>query len=188
MYLRTVRGETRTPSFSSNSSGIRSSPQSGLSVARRWISWRSSSEIGGRPGLDVTRQNRRQPARCQRSSVSGRTTTRASRQSKSRDSNASDTRVAASTRLGLTPRSRYSASSRRRRRFFASTDRRGLSDSTMRPARSASKREPIEPARSRHNHATAQRRPRDRVSSPRIGYLRSTGVADGDHMCVSSGR
>jgi len=33
----------------------------------------------------------RKPARCQRISVSGRTTTRASRQSKSRESNASDT-------------------------------------------------------------------------------------------------
>ena len=53
-----------------------------------------------------------------RISVSGRTTTMASRQSKSRESNASDTRVAASTRLGL-------------------------SDNTTRPARSASNRRTI---------------------------------------------
>jgi hypothetical protein len=45
---------------------IRSSPQSGFSLAMRRINWRSSSGIGGRPGLDLTRQNRRQPARCQR--------------------------------------------------------------------------------------------------------------------------
>ena len=95
MYLRTVRGETRRPSFNSNSLAIRSSPQIGFSVAMRRISRRSSSGIGGRPGLDLMRQNRRQPARCQRISVSGRTTTRASRQSKSRESNASDTRVVA---------------------------------------------------------------------------------------------
>jgi len=85
MYLRTVRGETRRPSFNSNSLAMRSSPQVGFSVAMRRISRRSSSGIGGRPGLDSTRQNRRQ--------------------SKSRESNASDTRVVASMRLGLTPRS-----------------------------------------------------------------------------------
>ena len=97
MYLRTVRGETRKPSFSSNSLAIRSSPHSEFSVAIRRISWRSSRGIGGRPDLDLERQSRRHPARCQRINVSGRTTTRASRQSKSRESNARDTRVASST-------------------------------------------------------------------------------------------
>ncbi len=143
MYLRRVRGETRKPSFSSNSLAILSSPHRGFSVAMRRINWRSSSGIGGRPGLDLQRQNRRQLARCQRINVSGRTTTKAPRQSNIRESNASDTRVAASTRLGLTPRSWYSASSRRRNRFSASTDRRGLTDSTTKPTRSASNRRMI---------------------------------------------
>jgi hypothetical protein len=99
--------------------------------------------MGGRPGLAFQRQNSRQPARCQRSNVSGRTTTRASRQSNSRERNASDTRVTASTRLGFTPRSVYSASSRRRKRFSASMDRRGLTESAIRPTKSASNRRKI---------------------------------------------
>jgi hypothetical protein len=90
-----------------------------------------------------SRPRGRRPARCQRTSVSGRSTIRASRQSRSQESNAIDTRVAASTRLGLTPRSRYGASCRRRKRFSASADRRGLSDNTMRTARSASIRRTI---------------------------------------------
>jgi hypothetical protein len=32
---------------------MRSSPQSGLSVAMRRINWRSSNGMGGRPGLDL---------------------------------------------------------------------------------------------------------------------------------------
>ena len=179
MYFRTVRGETRMPSFSSNSLAMRSSPQSGFSVAMRRISWRSSSGIGGRPGRDLKRQNRRQPARCQRISVSGRTTTRASRQSKSRDSTASDTRVAASTRLGLTPRSWYSASCRRRKRFSASTDRRRLSDNTTRPARSASNRRTIRARtitpRSCHSSPTVPQRRQfvpDRIFAEHRGHQR----------------
>jgi transposase InsO family protein len=72
--------------------------------------------------------------------VSGRTTTRASRQSNNRERNASDTRVAASTRLGFTQRSLYSVNSRRRKRFSASMDRRGLTESAIRPTESASNR------------------------------------------------
>ena len=49
-------------------------------------------EIHSRPGRHVRRQNRRQPARCQRIIVAGRTTTRASRHLKNRDSNAKPTR------------------------------------------------------------------------------------------------
>ncbi len=55
MYLRTVRGETRRPSFSSSSLAIRSSPQIGFSVAIRRISWRSSGGIGGHPCLERRR-------------------------------------------------------------------------------------------------------------------------------------
>lgn len=46
-------------------------------------------------------------------------------------------------RLGLMPRSWYSASSRRRNRFSASTDCRGLTNSATKPTRSASNRRMI---------------------------------------------
>ena len=80
MYFRTVRGETRTPSFTNNSFAIRSSPQSGFSVAIRRMSCRSSSGIGGRPALLFQRQKMRQPSRCPPMTVDGRTITIASRQ------------------------------------------------------------------------------------------------------------
>jgi hypothetical protein len=80
MYLRTVRGETRIPRFTSSSLAIRSSPHIGFPVAIRRISLRSSGEIGGRPALHFRRQIR-QPNRCQRTMVDGRTVTTASRQS-----------------------------------------------------------------------------------------------------------
>ena len=75
----------------------------GFSRAIRRISSRSSFGIGGRPGRDFLRLHRRKPARCQRISVSGWTTTNADRQSNHRDRSVSVTRVAASTRLGFTP-------------------------------------------------------------------------------------
>ena len=56
MYFRTVRGETRIPSFTSNSLAIRSSPQSGFSVAIRRMSRCSSDGIRGRPALLFQRQ------------------------------------------------------------------------------------------------------------------------------------
>ena len=66
--------------------------------------------IGGRPTRDLTRHNNRKPARCQRSSVSGRTTTSAARQSNGRGSKVSLMRAAASMRCGVTLPSRYNAS------------------------------------------------------------------------------
>jgi len=51
MYFRTVRGETRTPSFRGSSLAMRSSPHHGFSVAMRRISGRNSSGIGGLPGV-----------------------------------------------------------------------------------------------------------------------------------------
>jgi hypothetical protein len=77
MDLRTVLGETRTPSFINNSLAMRSSPHSGFSAAIVRISARSSTGIGGRPSLHLNRQNNRQPARCQRRTVCGRTMTTA---------------------------------------------------------------------------------------------------------------
>ena len=72
--------------------------------------------------------------------VSGRTITRAERQSKSREMNASDARATASTRLRLTARSRYSPSCRRRRRFSTSTDRRDRKEKMAKRTRSVSSR------------------------------------------------
>ena len=108
-YLFTVRGDTRIPSFNSNSLAMRSSPQEGFSFAIRRISACNSQGIGGRPGRDFSRQNSFHPARCQRINVCGRTTTKASRQSKNPDRIVSAMRVTESIRRGLTPRSTYSA-------------------------------------------------------------------------------
>ena len=49
MYLRTVRGETRSPSLSRDRLAIRSSAQSALSVVILRMSARSSNGIDGRP-------------------------------------------------------------------------------------------------------------------------------------------
>jgi hypothetical protein len=73
------------PNLSNNSLAIRSSPHSGFSLAILRISARSACGMGGRPGRDFSRQNNRQPARCQRSKVAGFTTTKAPRQGNSFD-------------------------------------------------------------------------------------------------------
>ena len=92
---------------------MRSSPHVGFSFPTRRIRSCTCPGIRGRPGRDFRRQNSRQPARCQRIIVSGRTTTtRASRHLKHRDSNASLTRVAGSMGRGFAPRSTYRASCR----------------------------------------------------------------------------
>ena len=135
-YLRTVRGEIRIPSLSSSSLAIRSWPHSTFSRAILRISSRSSFGIGGRPTRDFIRQRSLQPARCQRIIVAGCTTTNALRQSKSLARTAKLTRVAASTRRGWRPRSMYSASCRRRKRFSAWIDsvERNSSTSQRRPS------------------------------------------------------
>ena len=92
MCRRTVRGDTRIPSFTSSSDAIRSWPH-----PRFAINCRRSAGNRGRPrGLDFNRQNSRNPFRCHRMSVSGFTTVRSRRQSISRDSAASVTRIASS--------------------------------------------------------------------------------------------
>jgi hypothetical protein len=55
--------------------------------------WTWVFKIGERRIRDLSRQNSFHPARCQRIIVSGRTTTRASRQLKNRESNAREIRV-----------------------------------------------------------------------------------------------
>ena len=80
-YFAAVAWETCTPSFRS-SPWIRGAPHSGLSYAIFRISARASEETRGRP---VCRrlfhvQNSRNPVRCQATTVSGFTMTRAVRQ------------------------------------------------------------------------------------------------------------
>src|ERR1700757_934810 len=64
-YARTVRGETKIPSFTDSSAAMRSSPQVGFSCTMRTISWRRFSGIRGLPNRDFLRQNSLNPWRCQ---------------------------------------------------------------------------------------------------------------------------
>jgi hypothetical protein len=78
-YRETVRSEMAMPSFS-NSPWIRGAPQRQFSAARRRIRSRHVDSIRGRPGRrERWRQHRRNPSRCQRSTVAGWTSTSACR-------------------------------------------------------------------------------------------------------------
>ena len=124
------------PSFRRSSLAMRSSPHVGFSLPMRRIRACNCFGIGALPGRDLRRQNSRQPARCQRIIVSGRTATRAPRQSKNRESNASVIRVPGSIRRGFTPLSTYKASCRRNIKISAARVRcRRTARDTM-PARS----------------------------------------------------
>jgi hypothetical protein len=91
-----------------------------------------AESAGGAPreyagGLDAPfLQNRRQPARCQRSTVSGRTNVRQDLQLHTSDSPARLIRVAASIWRGLMPRSLKRASCRRSTKFSAAVASRAL--------------------------------------------------------------
>jgi hypothetical protein len=81
MYFWIVRFETRTPSFRS-SPRMRSAPQSSLSMAIRCMSSLVSISVRRAERTcdrDLALQKRRTPSRCQRSTVSGFTRSRASR-------------------------------------------------------------------------------------------------------------
>src|SRR5205823_5174249 len=78
---------------------MRSSPHEAFSSAMRRIRACNGWGTGGRPGRDFRRQNSFQPAGCQRIIVSGRTTTKASRQLKNLESIASEIRVTGSPQL-----------------------------------------------------------------------------------------
>jgi hypothetical protein len=75
MYFDTVDCATSNPSISS-SPWIRGAPHSGFSWLMRRMRSRRPQSIFGRPALhrDFQRQNVLNPARCQRSIVSGSTT------------------------------------------------------------------------------------------------------------------
>jgi hypothetical protein len=78
-YRDTVRSETAIPSFS-NSPWMRGAPQRRFSVANRRISDRSCGSMHGLPGRrERRRQHPRNPSRCQRATVAGRTSTSAFR-------------------------------------------------------------------------------------------------------------
>jgi len=97
----------------------------GFSRAIRRISSRNACGIRGCPGRDFHRHRSLKPARCQRISVSGRTTTSAKHHAYYRDRKVKVTRVTALIRRGFSPRSTYRASCQRRNRISASSDLRG---------------------------------------------------------------
>ncbi len=99
---------------------------------------------GGRPRLTFHLQRIRNPSRCQRISVAGFTTTRASFQSKKRDSNTKPSRVTPSARWDLALRSTKSASCFRRKRFSAAREALAWRSRRSRPAKSRSSRETAE--------------------------------------------
>jgi hypothetical protein len=100
-YLPTVRGEIRIPSFNLNSFAMRSCPQIGLSAAIFRIKFLMSFGTHCLPlGFDFYRQKSRNPLRCQRTNVSGLTTTSALRQSNRRLRCAINQRVESSARWG----------------------------------------------------------------------------------------
>src|SRR5215831_13837991 len=136
-YLPTVRGEIPMVSFRFNSLAMRSSPQVGFSAATSGMSLRKSLGMRGLPtGRDFQRQRRRNPWRCQRTKVSGRTFTRASRHANRRPRITIISRVESSARCGFTFRSRNRASGLRRKRFSLASARRDLETSPRRRTRS----------------------------------------------------
>jgi hypothetical protein len=119
-YLPTVRGETRMPNFSDNSSAIRPSPHVGFSRAM----WRTSSQISfgssGRPGLrDFHRQNILNALRCHLTNVSGFMIARAPCQSKNFARATIARRVGTVVRRGFALRSRNRAGCFLRNKFSA---------------------------------------------------------------------
>ncbi len=118
-YRGTGNGDTCIPSFGSNSTVIRSSPQLGLSRAMATISRCNSAGRRGRPGRDRQRRKRRQAPRCHRSNVAGGSIVSASRQAKQRASSTSPRRIGPDARRGRSCRSRDRANCLRRSRFSA---------------------------------------------------------------------
>lgn len=124
---------------------------------------RSSAGIDGRPARLFNRQKIRQPSRCQRTMVDGRTLTTESRQSHSLVNSARLTRVGWSMRRGLTPRSIYRASCRRRTRFSARIEDDERRNSL--PTRTASAKNPMNARNMGHMCASCQ------IQSPTTGAL-----------------
>ena len=179
MYLPTVRGETRIPSFISNSLAIRSSPHPQFSEAILRISALNSAGIGGRPILHLSRQNKRHPAPCQRMIDFGRTITIAFRQSNKRVRSARLIRATESTRRGLTLRSMYWASCFRSTKFSARTakDERN----SNRTSRKASESNPTPIRTSQTMHLSCHNPERIVVA---IDQIRATRIIAHDN-CIS---
>jgi len=117
-----ARGAADAPSCCS-SPRIRSAPQSGFSSASRRISAAVAPGSGGRPGpgRDCHRQWARNPARCQRSSVSGRTMRSACRQAGTRPARSTRSARSAGAMAGRATLRRSTRSCWRRRAFSASS-------------------------------------------------------------------
>jgi hypothetical protein len=104
-------------------------------------SWRFLGTLGLPAGLDFQRQNKRNPLRCHRFSVSGSTTTSASRQANSRLKQAISHLAESWARWGLTLRSWNIASCFRRNRFSATREVRDLVATRSSPTKSNSTRQ-----------------------------------------------
>jgi hypothetical protein len=173
------------PSFGNSSLAMRSSPQVAFSLPIRRIRARRGFGIGGRRGRDLSRQNSLQPARCQRTRVSGRTATKAPRQSKNRDSNAGEIQVTGSRRRGLAPRSTYRASCRRRSSTSACSDRCDRNASATHPASSASTRSIVETTLSTSRSCrTPGAEPSQGTRTRFLRTTRGTGLAVARTVCV----
>ena len=127
--INTVRNATQAPATNFTWADARSVPPKSTSHPPKIVAGASHAlnhrpaALGGRLGRDLSGHNNRDLARSQRISVSGRTTTKASRQLNSHERTVRLIRVTGSIRRGLTPRSIYSPSCRRKNRFSALIDR-----------------------------------------------------------------
>ena len=132
-------GRNPDSQFQFNSLAICSSPQVGFSAAIfRINSWRLLGTAGLPAGLDFQRQNKRNPLRCHRFSVSDLTTTSAPRQSNSRLKCAISHLAESSARWGLTLRSWNIARCFRRNKFSATRAVRDLAAERSSTAKSNS--------------------------------------------------
>ena len=124
MKRETLRSPMSMPSLS-NSPWILGAPQALLAVAIWRMSCLTSAETSrsaGRRAQDLQRQKRRKPARCQRTTVSGFTTMRASAQrDQTWESSSQKARPVGRSR-GRGADQRRSATCWRRARFHALTD------------------------------------------------------------------
>jgi len=115
-WRRTVRLPTRMPRLRS-SPRSRAAPHRRCPAARRRIAATVSADTGGRrdAAADLARQTRRNPCRCQRSSVSGRTLSSAARHPRARRARRMRRSRSAGVRTGRPTRRRRTTRRWRRR-------------------------------------------------------------------------
>jgi len=147
LYWATVRGETRYPSLA-NSPQIMSSPQVALSRHMRRMRLRRSMSTRGRPRRrhDLHRQSSRQPARCHRTTVSGRTTRTTVSRSRNRPARGANNHRSKSRRRGRLTCLRSTTTCWRNRRFSATSTVRGATNASTRCRRNCRRVVMVPPA------------------------------------------